>query len=103
MMTKTLCADGHTLNVEKRTLRNGRGNHHLTPLECRLLYALMRRPGRVVTRKSLMKEVWDTDYVGDTRTLDVHICWLRKKLEEDPHRPVYLRTVRGVGYRFGAS
>ena len=51
-------------------------------------------------RKKLMKEVWDTDYLGDTRTLDVHIRWLRKKIEDDPSHPVLIRTVRGVGYRF---
>jgi DNA-binding response OmpR family regulator len=98
-MTNTPRVDGHSLNRQKRTLRNGRGNHHLTHLETRLLYALMRPRGQVVTRKALMKEVWNTRYVDDTRTLDVHICWLRKKLEEDAHRPVYLRTVRGGGYR----
>ena len=102
-MTNTPRVDGHTLNLEKRTLKNGSGNHHLTHLETRLLHALMRRRGQVVTRKALMKEVWNTGYVDDTRTLDARICWLRKKLEEDAHRPVYLRTVRGVGYRFAAK
>jgi len=47
-----------------------------------------------------MKQVWDTDYLGDTRTLDVHVHWVRKAIEEDPRSPVYLRTVRRVGYRF---
>ena len=47
-----------------------------------------------------MKELWDTDYLGDTRTLDVHICWLRKKIEDNAREPVAIRTVRGVGYRF---
>jgi DNA-binding response OmpR family regulator len=47
-----------------------------------------------------MKEVWDTDYLDDTRTLDVHVRWLRKKIEDNPSEPLYLRTVRGVGYRF---
>jgi len=67
---------------------------------CRLLEVFMRNPEKVLTRKFLMKEVWETDYLGDTRTLEVHICWLRKKIEEDPDRRCYLRTVRGVGYRF---
>ena len=49
-----------------------------------------------------MRQVWDTDYMGDTRTLDVHIHWVRKAIEEDPGSPVYLRTVRRVGYRFQA-
>jgi two-component system phosphate regulon response regulator PhoB len=47
-----------------------------------------------------MKNVWDTDFLGDTRTLDVHVRWIREKIEENPSSPVYLRTVRGVGYRF---
>jgi len=74
----------------------------LTPKEFRLLETLMRHPGQVLTRKFLMKTVWDTDYLGDTRTLDVHIHWVRKKIEDNPASPVYLRTVRGVGYRFEA-
>jgi DNA-binding response OmpR family regulator len=49
-----------------------------------------------------MKQVWDTDYLGDTRTLDVHVRWVRKAVEKDPGSPEYLRTVRGVGYRFDA-
>jgi DNA-binding response OmpR family regulator len=60
----------------------------------------MRNPGRVLTRREIMKAVWDTDYVGDTRTLSVHVRWLRLKIEDDPGNPRLLRTVRGVGYRF---
>jgi DNA-binding response OmpR family regulator len=48
----------------------------------------------------IMNEVWETDYLGDTRTLDVHIRWLREKLEDNPSRPQYIVTVRGIGYRF---
>ena len=69
------------------------------PKEARLLAILMQHPGRVVSRAKIMKEVWHTDYLGDTRTLDVHICSLRHKLEEDPTRPQLLLTERGVGYR----
>lgn len=76
---------------------------HLTNKECALLEILMRNPGKVLTRAVLMKKVWDTDYLGDTRTLDVHICWIRKKIEENPRQPVRVRTVRGVGYLFDAS
>ena len=61
----------------------------------------MRNPGKVLSRRLLMKEVWETDFLDDTRTLDVHICYLRKKIEEDPYHPHLLRTVRGIGYRFG--
>ncbi|MCZ7571666.1 MAG: helix-turn-helix domain-containing protein [Ardenticatenaceae bacterium] len=55
---------------------------------------------RVRTRAQLMWEVWQTGFLGDTRTLDVHIHWLRKKIEPDPRAPVYIHTVRGIGYRF---
>ena len=60
----------------------------------------MTNMGKVVTRERLFDEVWGTDWIGDTRTLDVHMSWLRAKLEDDPANPVYLQTVRGVGYRF---
>lgn len=72
----------------------------LTPKECALLQAFMNNGGKVLTRKFLMKKVWDTDWMEDTRTLDVHVRWLREKIEDNPSKPVYLRTVRGVGYRF---
>jgi DNA-binding response OmpR family regulator len=60
---------------------------------------LMRRPGEVLTREELFKKLWETDYLGDTRSLDVHISWLRQALEEDPRHPSYIKTERGVGYR----
>jgi DNA-binding response OmpR family regulator len=72
----------------------------LTPKEFNLLHVFMRNSGKVLSRRTLMKEVWDTDYLGDTRTLDVHVRWIREKIEENPSAPLYLRTVRGVGYRF---
>ncbi|HYO89126.1 MAG TPA: response regulator transcription factor [Candidatus Limnocylindrales bacterium] len=65
-----------------------------------LLVLLMSRAGRVVTRTELFDEIWGTDWLGDTRTLDVHMSWLRAKLESDPTSPEYIQTVRGVGYRF---
>lgn len=65
-----------------------------------LLVLLMSRAGRVVTRNELFDEIWGTDWLGDTRTLDVHMSWLRAKLETDPANPEYIQTVRGVGYRF---
>jgi DNA-binding response OmpR family regulator len=58
------------------------------------------RVGQTITRKTLMKEVWETDYLGDTRTLDVHIRWVREKVEENPSKPQRLLTVRGQGYKF---
>jgi hypothetical protein len=90
------------LGVDARRLARGGDSYALTVKECRLLQLFMSRPGQVLDRKALMREVWDTDYTGDTRTIDVHICWLRRKLEEDPRHPVYLRTVRSMGYRFEA-
>lgn len=74
----------------------------LTPKQAHLLEILMRHPGQVLTRAFLMKHVWETDYLGDTRTLDVHVRWLRKLIEQNPSAPKYLRTIRGVGYCFEA-
>lgn len=88
------------LNVKERTITRGEQRHRLTPKQAHLLEVLMRNHSRVLTRAFLMKEVWDTDYVEDTRTLEVHIHWLRKAIEDDPSQPVYLTTVRCLGYRF---
>jgi DNA-binding response OmpR family regulator len=58
----------------------------------------MKRHGQVVTRQEIFQQVWNTEYVEDMRTLDVHISWLRKAIEENPRKPRFLKTVRGVGY-----
>lgn len=79
----------------------GKGEHRLTPKLARLLEELIRHSEEVVSRKQLMRNVWNTDYVGDTRTLDVHIRWIRESIEVNPARPKLLRTVRGKGYIFG--
>jgi DNA-binding response OmpR family regulator len=71
----------------------------LTPHLVTLLKTLLEKPGEVIPREELFSKVWDTSYTGDTRTLDVHISWLRKVLEEDPRRPKYLITIRNKGYR----
>lgn len=92
-----------TLDGLKRRMKRSGRIEHLTPKEFRLLYLLMQHAGEVLDRGTIMKEVWETDYLGDTRTLDVHIRWLREKLEEDPSHPRYIVTVRGVGYRFSAE
>ena len=84
---------------ELQVLRNGQ-SHNLTPKEFRLLHLLVSNANQVSSRKAIMQEVWETDYLGDTRTLDVHIRWLREKIEENPSRPRHLITVRGVGYHF---
>ncbi len=75
----------------------------LTRKEYDLLQALMSRAGQVLTRNNLIDQVWDTDWMGDTRTLDVHIRWLRQKIEADPGHPLYIQTVRGVGFRFASN
>jgi len=91
---------GLKLDLARRVLFKKGREYRLTPKLCRLLEVFMRNRGQVLTRGFLMKVVWDTDFLDDTRTLDVHIHWLRRVIEENPHSPVYLRTVRKVGYRF---
>lgn len=86
------------LDVAARLLTSPLGRRHLTPKQCALLYYLMRHPNQVMSRAQIMAAVWETDYVGDTRTLDVHIRWLRESIEVDPSGPLYLLTVRGQGY-----
>jgi len=89
-----------TVDDLKRNMKRSDRVEHLTPKECRLLHLLMEHVDEVLSRGTIMKEVWETDYLGDTRTLDVHIRWLREKLEDDPSHPRFIITVRGVGYRF---
>ena len=74
----------------------------LSRKEFDLLAELVRNAGRVVTREQLMDRVWDENWFGSTKTLDVHVRWLRRKLDDDPAKPRYLHTVRGVGFRFTA-
>ena len=71
----------------------------LSPKEFDLLAFLARNKGLVFTREQLLEQVWDYDYTGENRTVDVHIRWLRRKIESDPARPRYLLTVRGTGYK----
>jgi len=70
------------------------------PKEFELLETFLRRKGRLLTREFLIEEIWGADYVGDTKTLDVHVKRVRRKIEADPHRPGNLLTVRGLGYKF---
>jgi DNA-binding response OmpR family regulator len=97
---KQLQAGNLALDLDRRCVIKDGEAKHLTFKECALLKMFIRNDGRVLTRKRLMKEVWHTDYLGDTRTLDVHVRWLREKIEDSPSDPLLLRTVRGVGYRF---
>jgi two-component system, OmpR family, response regulator RegX3 len=70
------------------------------PKEFELLQAFLSRKGRLLTREHLIEEIWGYDYVGDTKTLDVHVKRIRQKIEHDPHEPRLLLTVRGLGYKF---
>jgi DNA-binding response OmpR family regulator len=87
-----------TLDLDARIIHARGRSHHLTPKECRLLATFMLHPGQVLTRHFLMKEVWDTDFVADTRTLEVHVHWLRRKIDPDRRAHGLIHTVRGVGY-----
>jgi DNA-binding response OmpR family regulator len=75
----------------------------LTLKEFELLRVLMERAGTVVRREDLIDQVWDTNWFGPTKTLDVHVSSLRKKLDDDPAHPRYIHTVRGVGFRFASE
>lgn len=87
------------LDLEKRRVRCLGKSSKLTPRLVTLLQLLMEKHGEVVEREPLFKKAWETNYTGDTRTLDVHISWLRRAIEIDPENPKFLKTIRGVGYR----
>lgn len=86
------------LNLKTRMVSCGEKSAYLTPRLCRLLQAMLETPGTTIDREALFRKVWDTDYTEDTRTLDVHISWLRQAIEEDPKNPKVIKTMRGVGY-----
>ena len=83
----------HTVSLAGETVQ-------MRPREFDLLALLVANKGRVQTRNQILDKLWGTGYVGDTRTVDVHVRWLREKIEADPGNPVRIVTVRGVGYRF---
>ena len=87
------------LDLDHKRVRCLSKNAKLTPRLITLLHILMDKHGEVVEREALFKKVWETNYTGDTRTLDVHISWLRRAIELDPNNPKFLKTIRGVGYR----
>lgn len=87
------------LDIVSRVVVSPLGHAHLTPKQCSLLAIFMQHPNQVISRQELMTDIWDTQYFGDTRTLDVHIRWLREKIEADPTHPTLLVTKRGVGYK----
>jgi len=87
------------LDLERKRVRCQEKEARLTPRLAQLLHILMQHAGEVVEREDLFRETWKTEYIGDTRTLDVHISWLRQAIEADPRKPKILKTIRGVGYR----
>lgn len=75
---------------------------NLSPREYSMLEIFMQNPKRIYSRDELIEKVWGLDFDGDSKTVDVHICWLRQKIEEDPNKPKIIQTVRGFGYRLGS-
>jgi DNA-binding response OmpR family regulator len=98
--TNLLHVAGIKLDVNARLVDAHGETYHLTPKQCALLACLMRNAGRTMSREEIMGEVWETDYLGDTRTIEVHISWLRAKIEPDSNQWQFIHTVRTVGYRF---
>jgi DNA-binding response OmpR family regulator len=88
------------LDPASRTCTKAGEPVELAAKEFDLLHLLMSNPGEVLTREKIMDEVWDPHWFGPTKTLDVHVSWLRKKIEDDPSNPRYITTIRGVGFRF---
>jgi len=89
-----------SLDPAARTVTKDGKPVELAAREFDLLHMLMANAGQVVRREQIMDEVWDPHWFGPTKTLDVHISWLRKKIEDTPSRPRYITTIRGVGFRF---
>jgi DNA-binding response OmpR family regulator len=97
---RVLSVDDLRVNLDEHRVLRAEQQLSLKPKEFDLLVFLMQQPGRVFTRDQLLSQVWGYDFAGDSRTVDVHVRWLREKIEADPSRPVLIETVRGVGYRF---
>lgn len=98
--SQVITAGGLTIDPERHEVKVEGRMADLTLKEFELLSFLARHPGRVFTREELLEHLWDYEFFGDTRTVDVHIRHLREKVEPDPSNPVYIKTVRGVGYKF---
>jgi len=103
LLPPTIEAGPVRMDVERHTVTVNGAPTSLPLKEFELLEMLLRNSGRVLTRMQLIDRVWGSDYVGDTKTLDVHVKRLRAKVEPDPARPVHIVTVRGLGYKFEAS
>ncbi|HEX3039642.1 MAG TPA: response regulator transcription factor [Caproiciproducens sp.] len=97
---KTLSARDLYVDIVRHTVKKAGNPVELTAKEFDLLVMLMKNRGKVLTRNTLLDKVWGVEYYGDTRTVDVHVRYLRQKVEDNSDEPVYIQTVRGVGYKF---
>lgn len=102
MLREVLDAGAIRLDTGSRRAWRGNVELNLSQKEFDLLACLMRNRGIALSRDVLLERVWGYDFLGDSRTVDVHIRWLREKVEPDPGKPTYIQTVRGIGYRFEA-
>ena len=96
--TKSLQVGDLMLDLEKTTLNKGKTTFNLTPKETKLMAVLMENVGQIVSRDQLIAKVWYSNAEGKSRSLDVHIRWLRQKVEDNPNIPEYILTRRGLGY-----
>jgi two-component system response regulator RegX3 len=100
LVSTTIVAGPVEIDVERHQVSINGKNVALPLKEFELLEFLVRNTGRVLTRTQLIDRVWGSDYFGDTKTLDVHVKRLRAKIEKDPANPLFIQTIRGLGYKF---
>jgi len=98
--SETRVVQGVRVDTDARRAWLGSAEIELTSKEFDLLALMVAEAGKVVTREQIMRQVWDSKWWGSTKTLDMHVSWLRRKLGDDAHSPQYITTVRGVGFRF---
>ena len=96
-------AKGLNINFSRREILVGTEKVELTLKEFELLEILVKNKGKILTRETLLDKIWGYEFIGETRTVDVHIRYLRKKIEEDDKNPKFIETIRGVGYRFNPN
>lgn len=101
--SRELKSGGITVDLERFQVQVNGEMISFTPKEFKLLKILLSHPGKVFTREQLLDRVWGFDFNVDTRTVDVHVRYVRQKVEQDPANPKYIKTVRGVGYKFSEN
>jgi DNA-binding response OmpR family regulator len=101
--TATLAVGDVVMNLDSRAVTRAGEQVDLTVKEFELLRLLLENSGRVVRREKLFSDIWNTSWLGSTKTLDVHVSSLRRKLGDDPASPRYIHTARGVGFRFASA